>query len=206
MFNSSGITKVCNFGENLVSTGDSEGCVKIWDVRKKKKSIFTFKEQSDEISDLAYSTANQYLLSTSIDGTLSVYDLRASPKFKLYALSDCVEDELHCLKIMEHNKKVVCGTSEGPIALFSWDWFGDYKDRILGHPGSVNCIEKYDENYFFSGCEDGKIRLVSVFRKNIEKMVGDTKKNSKMPKENKDFKDIEALTLSMSNRNINITK
>ena len=182
----------------MVASGDSEGELKIWDIRQKKKLLFTFKEQSEEISDIAYSESNNFLLSTSIDGTLAVYDIRKSSNYKLYALSDFLEDELHCLKIMENNKKVVCGTSEGPLAIFNWDWFGDLKDRIIGHPGTINCIEKINENLMFTGCEDGLIRIVSLYLKNIEQVISDSKQSISSVKENKEFNDIEALSLDMS--------
>jgi len=193
---SSSVNKVQYIQDNLVSSGDSLGEIKIWDVRCKKKQVFSFKEQSEEISDITYSYNTNFLLATSIDGTLGVYDLRKKPNYKLYALSDFIEDELHCLKIMENGKKVVCGTSEGPLAIFNWDWFGDYKDRILGHPGTINCIEKFNEDMMFTGCEDGHIRIVSLYLKNIEKVIGDAKKLD--IKENKEFNDIELLSLNMS--------
>lgn len=39
---------------------------------------------------------NHYLLSTSLDGSLGVYDLRKSNNSdaKLYALSDCMDEDL----------------------------------------------------------------------------------------------------------------
>ena len=152
---------------------------------------------------MVYSESTFFLLSTSIDGTLGVYDLRKNGNYKLYALSDFIEDELHCLKIMENGKKVACGTSEGPLAIFNWDWFGDYKDRILGHPGTINCIEKLNEDFMFTGCEDGIIRIVSLYKKNIEKVIGETS-TAKSIKENKEFSDIEVLSLDMGNINHNI--
>ena len=45
---------------------------------------------------------------------------------------------------MKNGQKLACGTSEGPVVVFDWDWFGDYKDRILGHPGAVNTLAKYN--------------------------------------------------------------
>lgn len=33
-------------------------------------------------------------------------------------------------------------TSEGNLLLFKWDYFGDFKDRIIGHPNSIDSIVK----------------------------------------------------------------
>lgn len=66
-------------------------------------------------------------------------------------------------------------------------------DRILGHPGSVNCIEKYDENTLISGCEDRGVRFVSISPKGINMLISDKTK----PKvENGSFKDITAISLN----------
>jgi WD40 repeat protein len=188
------INKVKFINENLFCSSGAKGSVKFFDLRTNlKKEFFEFNEQSEEITDFDYSDEHKFLLSTSIDGTLAVYDIRKVSKFKLYALSDCIEDEFYSMKIVKNGQKVACGTSEGPIALFNWDWFGDFKDRIMGHPGSVNCLEKYDENFLISGCEDGGIRFVSISPKYIHSMISD-KNGSNANKEY--FKDVTGLSLT----------
>jgi len=111
-------------------------------------------------------------------------------------LSDCIEEEICSMKIVDNNHRVACGTSDGNIALFKWDWFGDFKDRILGHPGSINTMAKVKENWLITGCEDGHLRFVSLLSKNIEKIIGDTKSTMKL--DNKGFNDIEDISLDRS--------
>lgn len=97
------------------------------------------------------------------------------------------------MKIVQNGHKVACGTSEGPIVLFDWDWFGDYKDRIIGHPGAVNTQAKYDESCLISGCEDGQIRFVSLYPNYIKSMIIDkTEKKLK----NKSFNEITKIGIS----------
>lgn len=55
------------------------------------------------------------------------------------------------------------GTSSGDIAVYSWDWFGDCKDRIVGHPEGVECMLKFSEDVIITGGEDGWIRVVGVY-------------------------------------------
>jgi WD40 repeat protein len=107
----------------------------------------------------------QYLLATSTSGHLGVYDLRKNntSKEKLYALSDQMEEEYLCLALVKDEQKVAVGTSSGTISMFNWDWFGDCKDRLLGHPEGVECMLKYSENVLITGCEDGWIRIVGIY-------------------------------------------
>lgn len=185
------ISKVKFLDQDLVACGNGEGLVKVFDIRAKKE-VFKFKEQEEDITDIEYKEDTKFMLNTSIDGTLAVYDLR---KDSLYALSDCIEDELNCMKLIKH--KVACGTSEGPIVLFNWDWFGDYKDRIMGHPASVTCMEKFNDNVLVTGCEDGGIRFVSMSPKSINSIVSDKQIRNF---QNKNFNEINALTLSGDNK------
>ena len=35
---------------------------------------------------------------------------------------------------------ILCGSGEGNVLIFNWDWFGDFKDMIKGHPEGINLI------------------------------------------------------------------
>jgi len=83
---------------------------------------------------------------------LGVFDLRTK---KLYAMSDNFEEDLTSVCLMKKDKKVLTSTSEGVLNLFTWDYFGDCNDRIVGHPGSIDTMIKYDEDIVITGCEDG---------------------------------------------------
>jgi WD repeat-containing protein 55 len=102
---------------------------------------------------------------------LGVFDLR---KKSLYAMSDHFEEDLTSVQICKDGKKVLASTSEGIINIFSWDWFGDCNDRIVGHPGSIDTMIKYDEDTVITGCEDGLIRAISVLPNKIIAILGDT--------------------------------
>ena len=83
---------------------------------------------------------------------------------------------------MKNGKKVVTSSSEGVINLFSWDWFGDCRDRITGHPNSIESMVyikfiyklkiKLDENTLITGNEDGFVRGVSVYPNSITDILG----------------------------------
>jgi len=88
-------------------------------------------------------------------------------------MSDNFEEDLNAVCITKDGKKVLTATSEGTINIFSWDWFGDCNDRIVGHPGSIDTMVKYDEDIVITGCEDGLIRAVSVLPNKICAILGD---------------------------------
>jgi WD40 repeat protein len=119
---------------------------------------------------MGYKRDLNQLVCASGDGMLGVFDLR---KKSLYAMSDHFEEDLTAVLLMKDEKKVVASTSEGIMNVFSWDYFGDCNDRIVGHPGSIDCMAKYDEDIIITGCEDGLIRAVSVLPNKIISILGD---------------------------------
>jgi len=55
-------------------------------------------------------------------------------------MSDNFEEDLTGLVVCKYGKKVLASSSEGTVNIFSWDWFGDCNDRIVGHPNSIDTM------------------------------------------------------------------
>ena len=110
------------------------------------------------------------LVTCACDGMLGVFDLR---KNELYAMSDNFEEDLTCVSLQKNGSKVLTSTAEGIINIFSWDYFGDCNDRIVGHPGSIDSMIFYDKDTIITGCEDGLVRAVSVLPNKIISILGD---------------------------------
>jgi WD40 repeat protein len=156
-----------------------KGCVQHWKVN------------TDYISDITSNDDGTLLFATSGDGTLSVFDLhyvrRAGTSRCVtsldakdddgdvdggdrtkswerhgYARSDDMEDELLCVTVMKRSKKVVCGTQDGTLCLFSHGRWGDISDRYPGHPQSIDALLKVDEDTVLTGCSDGLVRAVRI--------------------------------------------
>ncbi|KAI8372713.1 WD40-repeat-containing domain protein [Radiomyces spectabilis] len=89
------------------------------------------------------------------DGYLSTWDIR---KPDVAAMSDNMEDELLSVALVKNGRKAVVGSQEGVLSLWSWGDWGDYKDRIIGHPNSIDAICKLDEDTICTGSSDGLIR------------------------------------------------
>lgn len=160
---------------NIVASGDDDGMIRIWDLRvahkgKKHAVCMEFKEHEGTVMDMKFNKEQNMLLSCGNDGMLAVYDLRKS---QMYAMSDCFEEDLNAITLQKDNKKVLTASSEGVINIFSWDYFGDCNDRIVGHPGSIDCMVSFDENTIITGCEDGLIRAVSVLPNKIISIISD---------------------------------
>jgi len=181
---------------NLLVTGDEAGGVRVWDVRLLSSSssdsgnnrincnstpegcVFSWKEHSDYISGFDHSSDGNTLLACSADCTLSLYDLRKnvqnnSNKERFLRRSDDQEDELLSIKIIKGGRKVVCGTGEGVLAVWSWGTWGDVSDRFPGHPASVDALLKVDEDTLLTGSSDGLIRVVQIHPDKLLGVLGD---------------------------------
>jgi len=83
-----------------------------------------------------------------------------------------MEEDLTSVCIIKDGKFICVSTSEGNILIFKWDHFGDFSDRIIGHPNSIDTMIKVDEHTLLTGCEDGLLRGVGVFPNQIIGILG----------------------------------
>ena len=189
------ISKVKYISENLFTAGDFKGNITLFDKRQ-KSSIKIFSEQTEEITDILYE-ANKpnFLLTSSIDSILCVYDIN---KLSLYALSDKLDEELNCMLSYKNGNHILCGSGEGNVLIFNWDWFGDFKDMIKGHPEGINDMDKLDENIFFTGSEDGFVRICTMYPKGVRGIL-----KSKNKRENDNaMKDVNKIKISKDKKNV----
>ncbi|KAJ1916295.1 hypothetical protein H4219_003863 [Mycoemilia scoparia] len=155
--------------EQIIATGDDDGCVKLWDIRQNKQA-FEYKEHVDFISDMAFNDQKRHLLATSGDGCLSVYDVRKSKPFDV---SDNQDDELLSVALMMNGKKVITGTQGGVLGIFSYGMFGDVTDRFPGHPQSIDTICKLSEDMMVTGSSDGILRIIRIFPNKLLGVAGE---------------------------------
>lgn len=201
---------------SLVVTGDDVGAVRLWDVRlcggelqqQQRQStkqhpfdnlmkppqgcVMQWKVNHDYITDFCSSKDGTHLLSTSADGTLTVFDVRfvhrkntprsiILPDVDLsdpnqmqkmnsnttweksgYVQSDNQEDELLSLCLLKNSTKVLCGSQQGILSLFSYGKWADISDRFPGHPQSIDALLKIDEDTVLTGSSDGLVRAVQL--------------------------------------------
>ncbi|ORZ13062.1 WD40-repeat-containing domain protein [Absidia repens] len=154
---------------NLLATGDDQGVIKLWDNRK-PDPVMTYTEHEDFIAQMVYNADKKTLVAVGGDGYLSTWDIR---KPDVAAMSDHMEDELLSITLVKNNRKAVVGSQDGILSIWNWGDWGDYKDRIVGHPSSIDAICKLDEDTICTGSSDGIIRLVTILPNGFHGILGD---------------------------------
>lgn len=154
------INRLVNVSETLMASGDEVGCVKLWDTRQQLHEVASITPHEDYVSDIYPFDPQNSLLTVSGDGTLANIDLR-SKKLKNKSETDA-DDELLSVTVIKSGRKIVCGTTSGVLNVWSWGYWNDCSDRFPGHPDSVTCLLKIDDDTILSASSDGLIRVLSV--------------------------------------------
>ncbi|XP_039630811.1 WD repeat-containing protein 55 isoform X1 [Polypterus senegalus] len=165
---SSSINSLLLIDENLFATGDDNGMLKVWDLRK-GTSFMEMKQHEDYISDITIDLQKKILLTTSGDGTMGVFNIKRR-RFELS--SEFQNGDLTSVAIMKHGKKVACGSSEGMIYLFNWDEFGATSDRFAVRAESVDCILPITDSILCAASIDGVIRAINLFPNRVIGSIG----------------------------------
>lgn len=164
----------------LLTTGDDEGVIKLWDPRQ-KEAVRTYTHHFDYISDFLWLEDKKQLVATSADGTLSVMDVR-SKKPKPFIQSEDQEDELLSIVAIKGNSKAIVGTQLGILSVFNRNsGWGDCVDRIPGHPLSIDTLcnlpadlpEIDTTSTVLTGSSDGYVRAVQILPTKLLGVVAD---------------------------------
>jgi hypothetical protein len=154
------INRIVPVSETLMASGDEVGCVKFWDIRQQLHEVACISPHEDYVTDMFPYDPQNCLLTVSGDGTLANIDLR-NRKLKNRSETDA-DDELLSVTVIKSGRKIVCGTTSGVLNVWSWGYWNDCSDRFPGHPDSVTCLLKIDEDTILSASSDGLIRVLSV--------------------------------------------
>ncbi|KAM8974169.1 WD repeat-containing protein 55 [Pelodytes ibericus] len=154
--------------ENIFATGDDNGMLKLWDLRK-GVAFMEMKNHEEYISDMVIDQNKKLLLTASGDGTMGVFNIKRR-RFEL--LSEYQNGDLTSLAIMKRGKKVACGSSEGTIYLFNWNGFGATSDRFAVKAESIDCMVPITDNIVCTGSMDGVIRAINILPNRVVGSVG----------------------------------
>ena len=137
------ISALTHIESGIFASGDDDGGLKIWDIRSQAetavKPVISFSQQTETITELVMEEDKGTLLATSNDGTLTAYDLRQT-KGGIQDHSNSFEEDLLSLAVLKHGSKVVVGSQEGSLHIFSRGLLQVSDDRLKGHPLSVDTI------------------------------------------------------------------
>ncbi|KAL7444517.1 hypothetical protein ACHAXH_008376 [Discostella pseudostelligera] len=155
------------------------GCIQHWKVNH------------DYMTDFVTNDDGSTLFASSADGTLSVFDIRfvnrkGTPRSVIqpdidphnptsavvrtekqweqsgYTQSDNQEDELLSMVLLKNSQKLLVGSQQGILSLFSYNQWADISDRFPGHPQSIDALLKIDEDTVLTGSSDGLVRAVQL--------------------------------------------
>lgn len=166
----SSLYSVHPFSNNIISAGDDDGAVYVWDTRTPDEPIFYSQDCDQYISDIDGKYENRRLmLVTSGEGTLTAYDLRA--KKMIEPQSELFEAGFQCMKLVDATKKVAIGAEDGAIYVFNHnEWahtsgkFSVDSDTHNRGKCSIDCMEYLeDSSTFLVGCSDGKLRATTLW-------------------------------------------
>ncbi|KAL2093206.1 hypothetical protein ACEWY4_010518 [Coilia grayii] len=157
--------------ENVLATGDDDGTLKVWDMRK-GTSIMDLKHHEDFISEIAVDSAKRILLTSSGDGTMGVFNIKRR-RFDL--LSEFQSGDLLTVSIVKRGRKVICGSSDGTIYIFNWDGFGATSDRFFVQAESLDCIVPITDSLVCTASMDGVIRAINILPNRVVGCVGQHK-------------------------------
>uniref|UniRef100_A0A8C8ARQ6 WD repeat-containing protein 55 n=1 Tax=Otus sunia TaxID=257818 RepID=A0A8C8ARQ6_9STRI len=165
---SSALNCVLPIDNHVFATGDDDGALKVWDLRK-GDAVLEARQQEEYISAMAVDGNGKILLTTSGDGTLGVFNVKRR-RFEL--LSEPQNGDLTSVALLKRGKKVACGSSEGTVYLFNWDGFGAASDRFALRAESVDCMVPVTDSIVCVGSLDGVIRAVNVLPNRVLGCVG----------------------------------
>ncbi|XP_029439799.1 WD repeat-containing protein 55 isoform X3 [Rhinatrema bivittatum] len=165
---STAINRLLLIDENLFATGDDNGMLKVWDLRK-DLAFMEMKNHEEYISDMLIDQNKKMLLTTSGDGTMGVFNIKRR-RFEL--LSEYQNGDLTSISLMKRGRKVACGSSEGTIYLFNWDGFGATSDRFAVKAESIDCMIPVTDNVLCTGSMDGVIRAINILPNRVIGSVG----------------------------------
>ncbi|EDR10266.1 uncharacterized protein LACBIDRAFT_189769 [Laccaria bicolor S238N-H82] len=164
----------------LISTGDDDGVIKLWDPRQ-QECVREYTQHFDYITDFLWLDDKKQLVATSGDGTLSVMDVR-SKKPEPFAQSEDQDDELLSIVAIKGHSKIVVGTQLGILSIFnrSKGW-GDCVDRVPGHPLSIDALCNLPPGLpnvdptstVLTGSSDGYVRAVQILPTKLLGVVAD---------------------------------
>eukprot|EP01080_Neovahlkampfia_damariscottae_P007298 gene7298-11617_t len=149
------------YDDNVIITGDDNGCIKFWDVRK-KENFDQLHENGDFISSFDYHEEMVY--AGSGDGCLTSYNMNMR---EYHTTSESLEDDILSTLVLQDGQTIACGTTSGKINLFSKRNIWESSDAFTLEFGSIDCLLYIDNEMFLAGSSNGEVHNFKVNPKRV---------------------------------------
>lgn len=129
----------------LLFTGGIDNMISAWDLRKTSAPAWSMKGHTDTVSSLKVDPEGSFLLSSSMDNTLRIWDVRAyAPDNRctktLSGISNGIDRALLRANWSNDGGFVGCGSSDRNVYIFDV-LSGSVKHCLAGHAGTVTEVD-----------------------------------------------------------------
>ncbi|KAF2364183.1 WD40 repeat [Trinorchestia longiramus] len=171
------VYSVCAIDENTFASGDDDGTVKLWDIRR-AKAVFKFKCGEETVNSMITDDNGRTLVAALDDGSLAAFN---TSRRKLIVQSEMYDTSLSCLAVVRNGTRLAVGSDIGSLFLFKWGEFALHYDKVAEQHSKLNCLVPVGDGRLVSGSDDGYIRAINLYPHNYAGVVG---RNSKYGIEN----------------------
>lgn len=152
---------------NLMFTGGIDNVILAWDLRKTAAPVWTLSGHADTLCSLKVDPEGSFLLSSSMDGTLRIWDVRAyAPEQRctkvLRGIAHGIDKSLLRANWSADGGMVGCGSADRNVYLFD-SLSGTTKYCLPGHTGSVTEVDFHPKQpIIVSASTDKKLFLGEI--------------------------------------------
>jgi WD40 repeat protein len=150
---------------SMLAIGADSGDLVIIDCNNPKSELVRSDLHDDSINSMVYNPPKKILITASGDGHIMATTVKKSKIGKLHGESECLEDEVLSMALMNGGTRIVTGTGLGVVNIFNWGYYGVPSHRIKGFNSEINCICKVDEDRAVIGTSDGLIQIINGQKK-----------------------------------------
>ena len=138
---------------NTIATCADDRSLRIWDV--KTGQIIIIIEEPSQISDVTYSTNGKYILTSSRDNNIRIYD---TANYKCFSLLEGHTSLVWCVAINRNGDKIASASGDNTIRV--WDFqTGECMQILEGHDDDVRSVSFTYDDRIISASYDKTIRI-----------------------------------------------
>ncbi|XP_062509467.1 periodic tryptophan protein 2 homolog [Corticium candelabrum] len=146
-----------------IATGGGDGKVKMWDTVS-GFCFVTFHKHTAAVTGVEFGNAGQFIMSSSLDGTIRAFDLHRYRNFRTFTSPRPVQ--FSCVAVGK-SSDIVCAGSQDSFDVFLWSvQTGRLLEVLSGHNGPVSSLAVGVSNGIIASASwDKTVRVWDVFER-----------------------------------------